>query len=194
MPLMRLIILLLILLPGCGIRERERELEEKLRQVNEKEQQLLLKEKELQLREEALANQEEKRDSGSVSVNVIDTVAINPEFLGQWQVRMVCTETNCAGSAVGDVKSEHWTIEQQGNSVIARAMTGNELVRAYSGRFNGSFLVLSAEQPEQQAQGQSRITARLQRVNINQLEGKREISRPGECRIVYDLDLRRIEK
>ncbi len=46
------------LVSGCGLREREQELEKKLAYVNEKEQELLLKEKTLQLKEDELAQKE----------------------------------------------------------------------------------------------------------------------------------------
>ncbi len=181
------------LLSSCGLREREKQLQQKTQEINQKEQQLLLKEKELQTRLEEVEKRENKLDS-SGSLVLRDTVAINPDFLGEWDVKMQCTETNCSGSAVGDTKLETWIIEQKENEIIARAMSGNNLVRAYTGNFNGNLLILNNEQEDPEHKVLSRMSVRLQKVKDNQLEGRREITRVGECRILYELELKRKEK
>lgn len=186
-----MIMLLAICLQSCGLREREMELDAKTKEVNEKEQQLMLKEKALQLKEQELISLQQKLDSSGLHLPK-DTVSVNPAFLGEWNVRMNCIETSCQGSAVGDTKTETWVIEKQESNITAKAMTGNQLVRAYTGRFNGSFLVLNATQMDS-SKVQARITVRLQRVSTGQLEGQREIVRPGECRILYELQLKRME-
>ncbi len=188
-----IIVLLICCLQSCGLREREMKLDAKAKEVNEKEQQLILKEKALELKEQELMAFQKKLDSTGIELPR-DTVAVNPDFLGSWQVKMSCIETNCQGSAVGDTKNEHWLIEQQASGIIAKALTGDQLVRAYTGRFNGSFLVLTSTQEDENQKIQSRMNVRLQRVDKNMLEGQREITRPGECRIVYELQLKRTEK
>jgi hypothetical protein len=178
------------LLSSCGLREREKQLQQKTQEINQKEQQLLLKEKEIELKEEELLKREQALDSSGAKV-VRDTVAINPDFLGEWEVKMLCVETNCSGSAVGDTKLETWIIEQKDNEIIARAMSGNNLVRAYTGNFNGNLLILNNEQEDPEHKVLSRMSVRLQKVKDNQLEGRREITRVGECRILYELELKR---
>ena len=178
------------LLSSCGLREREKQLQQKTQEINQKEQQLLLKEKELQTRLEEVEKREHKLDS-SGSLVLRDTVAINPDFLGEWDVKMQCTETNCSGSAVGDTKLENWVIEQKDNEIIAKAMSGNNLIRAYTGNFNGNLLILNNEQEDPEHKVLSRMSVRLQKVKDNQLEGRREITRVGECRILYELELKR---
>lgn len=187
------ILICFFLLSSCGLREREKQLQQKTQEINQKEQQLLLKEKELQTRLEEVEKRENKLDS-SGSLVLRDTVAINPDFLGEWDVKMQCTETNCSGSAVGDTKLETWIIEQKENEIIARAMSGNNLVRAYTGNFNGNLLILNNEQEDPEHKVLSRMSVRLQKVKDNQLEGRREITRVGECRILYELELKRKEK
>lgn len=186
-----MIMLLVFCFQSCGLREREKELDAKTKEVNEKEQQLMLREKAIELKEKELMSLQQKLDSTGVQLPK-DTVAVNPEFLGEWNVRMNCIETSCQGSAVGDTKTETWLIEKQENNITAKAMSANQLVRAYTGRFNGSFLVLNATQTDS-SKVQARITVRLQRINTGQLEGQREISRPGDCRILYELQLKRME-
>src|SRR5215210_2833837 len=121
----------LMIATGCGLQEREKELENKISKVNQKEQKLLLKEKSLQLKEEELAHREKLLDSASKKV--ADSVAVlHPELAGTWNVTMRCTETTCAGSAVGDTKNEQWVISYQDNTVIANAISDNKIVRVYA--------------------------------------------------------------
>jgi hypothetical protein len=181
----------LICLNSCSVREREKELERRATELNEKEQQLLLKEQTLKLKEDELAIKESRLDSTLSFNNDFDTTRTNPNYFGSWQVRMDCIETSCSGSAVGDSKIEQWTIDSADNGVIMRAKVGTQLVRVYSGRQQGSYLQLSSEE-NATVGGKVRIFVRLQ-LNGDELEGRREITRQGECRIVYALGIKRLQ-
>lgn len=193
---MRIAIILLFIslsLSGCSIREREKLIEKRTQELNEKEQQLLLKEKELQLKETELASLQKMQDSIGID-SLKDTLVVNPAFLGSWQVKMVCVETNCPGSAIGDTKVETWQIERHENGMVAKANSGQSLVRVYTGRFANNQLLLSAQQDTSTSSNPSRMIVRLQQKGQEQLSGTREIIQSGNCRIVYDLDLKRAEK
>jgi hypothetical protein len=187
---------LLILLSACSVREREKELEARTNELNQKEQELLLKEKTLLLKEEALKKLEGRLDSSSHHHANSDTSGIyNPSIIGTWVVNMQCTETDCEGSAVGDTKSEQWLISYvDSSSVIAKAMAGNKLVRVYSGKYIGDVLQLTTEQEDVTVGQTIRIFVRLQPVNEKQMDGKREIFRGNECRILYSLSLKRAQQ
>jgi hypothetical protein len=176
---------------SCSLREREKEVERRTTELNEKEQQLLLKEQTLKLKEDELAIKESRLDS-TVHFNTdSDTTRTNPMYFGNWHVRMDCIETSCTGSAVGDSKIEQWTIDSADNGVIVRARVGTHLVRVYSGRQQGGYLQLSSEESGT-AGGNVKMLVRLQ-LSGEDVEGRREITRPGECRIVYRLDLKRFQ-
>lgn len=189
-PLIYLLVLMLTL-NACSLREREKELEKKTQAINEKEQELLLKEKTLQLKEDELAAKEQILDS-SLHGRFADSTQLNPAYLGTWHVRMDCIETTCQGSAVGDSKIEQWEIDSSDNGVIARALVSNKLVRVYAGRQYGNYLQLNAEEGGPYER-KVRMIVRLQ-VNGEDVEGRREILRTGECRIVYSLALKRLQK
>ena len=176
---------------SCSLREREKELERRTTELNEKEQQLLLKEQTLKLKEDELAIKESRLDSTGHFNTDSDTTQTNPMYFGNWHVRMDCIETNCTGSAVGDSKIEQWTIDSAENGVIVRARVGTHLVRVYSGRQQGGYLQLSSEE-SRTAGGNVKMLVRLQ-LSGEDVEGRREITRPGECRIVYRLDLKRFQ-
>ncbi len=179
----------LMIATGCGLRDREMELEKKISEVNQKEQELLLKEKSLQLKEEELAQREKLLDSSSNKLAADSLAVLHPELAGTWNVTMRCTETTCAGSAVGDTKNEQWVISYQDNTVIANAISDNKLVRVYSGSYNGNSIELSTQTDNANPEQKTKMVVRLQVTKENEMAGQREIIRPEDCRIVYSLDL-----
>ncbi|MEI6948872.1 hypothetical protein V9K67_16920 [Paraflavisolibacter sp. H34] len=180
-----LFFLFLLVCSGCDVRQREQELQKKEAELNQKEQELLLKERSLQLREEEVTKQAQRIDSSQKQIP--DSASYNPELVGSWAARMNCIETSCPGSAVGDTKTEQWDLSFQNNSIIAKVMVSQKLVRTYTGLYDGTSLELTSRQGEEATQVSS-IVVRLQQTGKEHLEGRREISR-GNCRIVYALDL-----
>jgi hypothetical protein len=168
------------------MRQRERDLEIRANALNQKEQELLLKEKVLTLKEEELQKREMQLDSTRVN----DTSFIyKPALIGTWAVKMNCIETTCAGSAVGDSKTEQWNITYQNNGIIAKAFVGESLVRTYSGMYNGNALELFNEQRDTSDQTSVRMIVRLRLVDEKSMQGQREILREGICKIVYALQM-----
>ncbi len=149
-----------------------------------KEQELIKKEEALQLREEALAQKVQKLDSTQQ-----DSTFYNSAITGLWNVRMVCIETNCPGSAIGDTKSEIWDISYQNTQVVAKAMTDNTVVRTYLGNYANDLLELRENVELSPNTPATEIVVRLTLLNNNSLEGQRQIIRSGDCRIVYSVQL-----
>ena len=68
----------------------------------------------------------------STAKNNVDSFLVrHPQLPGKWNVIMRCIETG-SGSAVGDVKNEQWEIGYEGNDIVAKAFTGDKLVRTYT--------------------------------------------------------------
>jgi len=182
---------MLIVSPGCDMRKREQVLQLKEAELNQKEQELLLRENSLQLKEAELAK--EKMLPDSTINNSIDTlVALHPTFPGLYNVTMRCIETTCSGSAVGDTKTEQWGISFQNNSVIAKAMSDNKLIRIYSGAYVGNSFELIAQQDTVTLDPEVKMVIRLQLTKENEITGQREIIRPNDCRIVYALEFKKL--
>jgi hypothetical protein len=175
-----------LLLPSCGIREREEALEQREKEINQKEQSLLLLEKQLQLKEEDLLRRQKILDS-THQLARLDSSLINPKLVGKWAATMRCTATTCEGSAVGDVKNELWNIAYQDRNVIVKAMADGKLVRTYTGAFTENNLQLTAQQEENAPQ--TKMTAQLTFRSDTELEGERKIMRDNSCQIVYALTL-----
>ena len=181
----------LCLMTSCSLREREKEIEKKMSELNQKEQELVLKEKSLQLREDELAKKEKLLDS-TLNKRQGDTLAtVNPQLVGNWVVKMNCIETTCSGSAVGDTKTEQWEISYQENTVIAKAMAGQALVRIYTGSYSGNTLQLTTQSEQASGLQAAKMTVTLILSHDNEMEGEREIIRADDCKIVYALQLKK---
>jgi hypothetical protein len=179
------------ILLGCDLRVREKELERRADSINQKEQQLLVLKNQLDLKSQALDTKEHVLDSLLKKTAPPDTALSQQLFLvGRWNVKMVCTETTCPGSAVGDNKTEIWDLSYQNNMVIAQAFVNNKMVRLYSGTATENELVLTAQQ-ESESNG-TNISANLRIINETTLEGERKIIRPDECRIIYSIQMEKI--
>jgi len=178
-----MLILIAFMTSGCDIRQREEALQKLAAELDVKEKQLVLKEQSLQTREEQLIQKELKLDSSR-----LDSLQLNPALEGSWSVKMICTETTCTGSAVGDTKNETWTFSRENNLVIARAMSGDKLVRTYAGTYvNGTIELVDNIEPNANAPA-TKMVVRLNGVSNNSMDGIREIIRP-DCKIVYALQL-----
>lgn len=178
-----------LLVASCNADQEE--LDKKLAEVNRKEQELILKEKSLQLREDEL-NERTKRLDSSSKKSADSLLVLQPQVPGKWNVTMRCTETNCSGSAVGDVKIEQWEISYQNNEIIANAYSDNKLVRVYLGTSTGTAIELST-QPETGDQNQNtQMIVRIQEIKEKEMTGQRDIIRPDNCHIVYSLDFKKL--
>lgn len=179
----------LFLLPGCGLRKREEQLEMKEAALRQKEQELLLKEKTLLLKEEELLLKEKKTLEDSIYQ--IEKL-FRDTLVGSWKVQMVCTETTCSGSALGDTKNEQWIFSYEGNNIIAKAMAENRIVRVYTGIYTGNTIELLEEHDRDPA-STTKMVVRLRITSPTQMQGQREINRPN-CKVLYDLQLDKITK
>lgn len=193
MNVLKFIFLLFIIttFSGCDLRMRERNLQQRADSINQKEQQLILLENQIAVKQTDLEQKERTLDSLLKKYITPDSLsAKNPLLVGRWNVRMICKETTCPGSAVGDNKTEVWEIGYQDNAVIAKAMVNNQLVRVYSGTANENQLILTAQQ-EAASMG-TNISVTLLLKNETEMEGERKIIRPEECRIIYALQMQKI--
>ncbi|WP_234734561.1 hypothetical protein [Tellurirhabdus bombi] len=181
------LLLLITFILGCQDQQRENELQKREATVAQKEQTLQLKENELVLREKKLLEKENDLDSAN-NVMAIDTV-YNRIVGGTWAVKMNCIETSCLGSAIGDVKNEQWEITNEEGKIAAKAFVNKKQVRQYTGSITANALEMTVQHMENETLPDAQMTVRLQMINDRRLEGKREIVRSDNCKIVYALEL-----
>lgn len=178
----------ILFITGCGLRQREMQINKKMKELNQKEQELALKEQTLAIKEQQLNDQKKSIDSTTSIVN--DSLYLEHRKIpGAWIVDMQCTETNCPGSAVGDIKTEQWDFKFQNNTVIASAKSNNQLVRVYSGSYFGNLLKLTVQQDS--IETSAKINVRLTQTKDREMEGEREIIQANGCHILYSLRLKK---
>jgi hypothetical protein len=176
----------LITLTGCTLDSKEKELTQREDSLNQKEQELILREKILQLKEDELIKKGAYLDS---TLRKDSMPVYNTALLGTWSVTMVCIEATCTGSAVGDTKTEQWVISREGPDFIARVISGDKLVRVYTGIYTGNTLELIAQTEQVAGQPPAKMVARLHSVNEKRMEGQREITREKDCKIIYTMEM-----
>lgn len=174
-----------VLACSCTSRIKEENLQKREAALNQKEQELLLKERSLQLKEEELLKRAQYLDSTS---HIDSTHLIDSGLIGNWSVKMVCTETTCAGSAVGDTKSEIWQLSYESNSIIVKAMVNNQLVRVYTGFYTDNTIELVEGNKGTTTSASTKMIVRLRVIDKTHLEGQREITRE-DCKVIYTLQL-----
>ena len=171
---------------GCNLREKEENLQKREATLNEKEQQILLREQALQAKELEINKKLQMADSVAISDSVL---RFSQKLIGNWLVQMTCSETTCAGSAVGDTKTETWEMLNEGQKMVAKAKVNNELVRIYSGTVTPENVV-ELEGVQLPDAPPTKILVRLQLANDKRLEGNRAIERTNEnCKIVYTMQM-----
>lgn len=170
---------------NCKDNKAQKALQEKESALDKKETELLEKETALQLKEKELRQREIRLDS---TIRTDSSKVVNNALPGLWEVKMTCTETTCAVSAVGDTKTEQWEISYQNTSLLVRALSNGNLVRLYSGFFDGTTVQLAA-MPMDSLQAPISMNVRLQLTGETALTGQREILRDNNCRVVYTLQM-----
>jgi hypothetical protein len=173
---------------GCNLQKKEEMLQKKEDSLNKREQELLLKENALQVKEQEIMQREQNLDS---AVKKDTAIFYNSAIVGTWLVKMTCTETSCAGSAIGDTKTEQWIISYEGNSVIAKAMAGDKLVRVYNGTVNGNEIQLAENTENNSSVSGTKMVITLTLHSENSMNGTREITLKDDCKVVYGLEMKK---
>ena len=169
---------------GCGSNENKNLAEE----VNiKKEQELLQWENQLKSKDQKLTIREQRLDSLNQKTDTVGRY--NAELIGEWSARMLCTETSCAGSAIGDTKTEQWNITYDNNRFIVKASSNKVVTRIYTGFYKENNLKLTANQS---GDNETIITINLREVSEKKMEGIREINQVGTCKIIYSLEIEKV--
>ncbi len=176
----------MLVAPGCKNRKAGEDLTKREAALLQREKELALRETVLQLKEAAVLEKQNRIDS---TLKLDTTRKIYQPVLGLWNTKMVCIETTCTGSAVGDNKTEQWDFSFQSNSLIAKAMVNNKISRVYTGIYTGNAFELTEEQSDSTGGIVTKMIVRLNLVDSTRMQGQRQIIREGDCRIVYDLKL-----
>lgn len=177
-----------VFITGCDFQRRQEDLNKKMNELSQREAVLALKEQQMEIKEQQLSEKEKILDS---TTNVVNDSLLrsHKKIEGAWRVDMLCTQTNCAGSAVGDGKTERWNIMVAGNDVTVNARSNRALSKRYTGSFAGNLLTLTADQDTTEVN--ATIEVHLQQSTDKEMEGERVVTQTSGCQILYSLRLKR---
>jgi hypothetical protein len=180
---------LLMLLPGCTNSGHDQVLREKETALNRREAELINRERIVEAAEAKLKAAKAGRDATS---RPDSSQYYQPVLTGDWQVRMTCTESNCTGFAVGDSRTEQWSISYIGYTLFVKATTKNTFIRSYTGYAFENSLELSERRDSTRPSSDVRMKIRLQLSDSTSMSGDREIIQDNNCKVVYALQLKKV--
>ena len=177
-----------VFITGCDYQSRNEALDKKMNELNQREAILSLKEQQMEIKVEQINEKEKILDSTAHVLND-SLLRSHKKIEGGWRVDMICTQTNCSGSAVGDLKTERWNITVEGNNVIANVGSKSALSKSYTGSFEGNLITLTADQDTTEVN--ATIEVHLQQSTDKEMEGDRVVTQTSGCQILYSLRLKR---
>ena len=183
-------LLFLMLFAGCDFSGREKALQEKETALNQREAELVNRERIVEAAEAKLKAAKVGRE---VNAKPDSSRYYQPALTGDWQVRMTCTESNCTGFAVGDSRTEQWTVSYIGYTLFVRAMTKNTFIRSYNGYAFENSVELRERRDSTRATPDVSMKIRLQLSDSTSMSGDREIIQDNNCKVVYALQLKKIQ-
>lgn len=160
---------------------------EKEKQLEKREQELITKENEFALKEKDYQELIVMRDSlKKTEVDVeIDTIALLPEsILGNWNGKMVCTESNCPENVIGDQRNDLWEITPEGLKIINKS--GGE--RTFKPTISGTEIKFTSEESTAVSK-KTDIYLNLNDLQNNRIKGSREILGKNDCIAKFTVDL-----
>src|SRR5690606_23534114 len=168
-----LFLFLSLFLTAC----QSNEAEERLKQ---REQELLKREKEFALKEADYQSLVKMRDSLSVMKFVEMPGQWPARVDGNWNSKVVCTETSCSDYVIGDQKANVWVFFQDSTGLYARVLnnTDQRVIRVYNGRMANQEIHLDYGSDSGTADFfQTNVV--LNSIDSNLIKGVQTISKPN---------------
>lgn len=174
-----------LLLGSCQDKDREKQLGQREQALLEKEQQFALKESEYQ----ALIKM---RDS---LVTMRDTMVIvsawPAEISGQWNSKLICTESTCTDYVVGDQRSDIWEFSSDSTQIVTKVINNNQLVRVYAATYANNQINLHFK-TDSTATKQVEMNVVLSEIAPNKIKGVRTLAVDNKCTARFTVELNRI--
>ena len=175
---------------GCDANGREQALRQKDSALNQREAELVNRER---IVEAAEAKLRAAKGSREVNSRPDSSLYYQPSLTGDWQVKMTCTESNCTGFAVGDSRTEQWSMSYIGYTLFVKATSKNTYIRSYNGYVFENYIELRERKDSTRSTADVRMKVRLQVSDSTTLGGDREIIQENNCKVVYALQLKKIQ-
>lgn len=158
---------------------------EKEKDITIREKALSTKEKELKAKEAEYLNLVAVRDSlQNAEIEKSFSANIPVEILGNWNGKMVCTESACAEHVIGDQRTDVWEFTKEGLRMVNKS--GGE--RLFTAKVEGTQLRLNSEESPN-INNSTEITLDLTISENGRLKGVRKLTGKDGCIASFSVDL-----
>lgn len=167
--------------------------EEKQNELRAREQALLEREKSFALKEADYQQLLKMRDSLLTVRDTLELLVSLPDSIaGRWNSRIICTASNCPEHVIGDQRTDQWELLEDNNQVIAKVINNNNLVRVYTGTFDGSQLKLDFK-TDSTADKQIEMHVLMNDIKESRIRGTRDIIAGDNCKARFSIELDRVK-
>ncbi len=173
-----------LMLTGCYDQERETRL-------TQRERNLLVKEKQFAMKESEYISLLKMRDSLLALKDTMSVIVAWPEEIaGNWNSKVICTESNCPEYIVGDQRNDTWLFSSDSTRMVTKVINNNRLIRVYNSSFNGKTIHLTFS-TDSLASKQVIMNVLLNDLSPNKIRGIRTISVDNRCTARFNVELSR---
>ncbi|MDC8103068.1 hypothetical protein ACNFU2_21000 [Chryseobacterium sp. PTM-20240506] len=175
-----------LLLLSCDNRQKEKDLLEREQQLLEKEKLFAHKESEYQ----ALIKM---RDSIFTRKDSAKVMTWPEEISGDWNGKVICTESNCNDYVVGDQRTDTWEFDSDSTQLVAKIINNNNLIRLYSGKFENNEIKLNFK-TDSAAKKKVEMNILLNDISDTKIRGTRTVITDNNCTAKFSVELTRSSK
>jgi len=174
-----------LLLVSCHNKEREQQLAQREEVLLEKEKQFALKETDykalIKLRDSLIAS----RDTMVMIASWPATIA------GQWNGKLVCTESTCTDYVVGDQRANIWEFSSDSTHMVAKIINDNQLIRVYTATYANNQIELNFK-TDSATSKPVEMKVILNDITPTKMTGTRTLTVDNACTAKFSVELSRI--
>ena len=157
-------------------------------ELTEREQKIAQREKEFALKENEYQNLIKMRDSLLSEKDSVETMILPQHFLGKWNGKIICTDSNCPENMIGDIRTDIWEFSENGSVISAKVTNKSGNIRIYNGTYNGSEMRLNFKS-DSSAVKKAEIKIVLNDLQESKIKGTRESMGENNCISRFSVDL-----
>ena len=174
-------ILSVICLLSCNDLERQKELEQRENILLEKEKAFAQKESEYQ-------SLIKMRDSVFAKKDTVVYQSWPSNFLGTWNSKVVCIESNCSDYVIGDIRTDQWEFDSDSTQLVVKTINNKKLTRVYNASFENNVINMSFSS-DSLAQKLVDMQVVLSDITDDKIKGTRVITIDNKCSAKFSVEL-----
>jgi asparagine N-glycosylation enzyme membrane subunit Stt3 len=179
-----LLLLFSLILIGCDDKEKSE-------MLAKREQELLEKEKIFAKKELDYKNLLRMRDSIFAKKDSQIVVQQWPaDIVGDWNGKVICTESNCSDYVIGDQRTDVWQFSSDSIQLVSKIINNNNLVRVYNAKMSNGDVNLTYRS-DSTSQKKVEMNVLLNEFGDKKIRGVRTITVDNNCTAKFSVELTR---